>query len=230
MKIFKFLSVDAATGVSVEIEKPQEGAAKPNLSGMGTVYYFGGWMYAEVDDSNTADPGNYIHEITQGEYDGVIRAEFDSMKAERIAEAYAQEKDLRGALFGKYGESATAAGIYKYDLAKAYVADNTADAGIVATEATARGLTTLQMANKIVTNHESFRTKEAKLAGLRGKIVDRLEGLTWNASDAMANWTELTGRTETIGTRPEGDLPESGEDVVIGYYSVSLGQRWEWLS
>ena len=238
MKIFKFLSVDAKTGISVEIERPKEGPAKPNLAGMGEVFYFGGWMYAEVDDAAEANPENYIHEVSQDDFDAVLAAEFANVKAARIENAYKEEKDIRAALFGKYHDTASAAGIYKYDLAKAYVADNTVDAGAVAAEATARGLTTLEMANKIVTNHEAFRTTEAKLAGLRGKVVDRLSGLAFDATDALGSWRELVERKEVIGTYPEEDetLPAGprarpeGNDVEVGYYSPTLSLRWEWLN
>ena len=90
------------------------------------------------------------------------------------------------------------------------------------------------MANKIVTNHEAFRTTEAKIAGLRGKIVDRNEGLTFNnssLSDAMTSWTEIT-KQEKIGERDIEVAGESDtkEDINVGHYSPSLSQRWENLS
>lgn len=234
MKFFKFYKVDASTGKSVELEASVEGPTNPSLDNLGQVYQFGGWNYASADDTASADTDNYIFELTEAEYIQVFKEAFDGLKLRNTSEAYAQEKGLRTAQFGKYGDTATVAGVYKYDLAKAYVADNTADAGAVATEATARGLTTLAMANKIVTNHEAFRTTEAKIAGLRGKIVDRNEGLTFNnssLSDAMASWTEIT-KQEKIGERDIEVAGESDtkEDINVGHYSPSLSQRWENLS
>ena len=232
MKFFKFHKVDVLTGKSVEIERAVEGPTNPSLDNLGQVYDFGGWNYASADDTASADTDNFIFEITEAEYIQVFKEAFDGLKRRNISEAYAQEKGLRTAQFGKYGDTATVAGVYKYDLAKAYVADNTADAGIVATEATARGLSTLAMATKIVTNHEAFRTTEAKIAGLRGKIVDRNAGLTFNDSsvaDALASWTEIT-KEEKIG---EEDGPAGSEtkiDINVGHYSPSLSQRWENLS
>jgi hypothetical protein len=234
MKFFKFYKVDASTGKSVEVESPVEGPTNPNLDNLGQVYEFGGWNYASADDTASADADNYIFEITEAEYIQVFKDAFDALKFINTSEAYTQEKGLRTSQFGKYGDTATVAGVYKYDLAKAYVADNTVDAGAVATEATARGLSTLAMANKIVTNHEAFRTTEAKIAGLRGKIVDRLAGLTFNessVSDALASWTEIT-KQEKIGERDmaiAGD-GDAKEDINVGHYSPSLSQRWENLS
>lgn len=231
MKFFKFYKVDASTGISVEIERSVEGPTNPSLAGLANIFEFGGWSYATADDAAAADDDNCIFEITEAAYIAVIKDGFNALKLGRTNSAYEQEKGLRESQFSKYGDTATIAGVYKYDLAKAYVADNSADAGVVATEATARGLTTLAMANKIVTNHEAFRATEAKIAGLRGKIVDRLAGLTFNESslsDALASWTEIT-KSETIGTEESDVAGGEARDVIVGHYDPALSTRWEHL-
>ena len=239
MKIFKFLPVDAATGISVAIEKPKEGPTNPSFPSMGHVYDFGGFRYATVGNTAKADPDNNIFEITQEEYDSLFESDFNSVKSRRIAEAYLQEKGVRESLFGKYHQTATVAGVYKYEQALAVLADPTASAPEVEAEATARGVDVEVIAQRIVDNHEAFRLTEAKLAGLRGKIVDRLEGLVFDSVDAEGSWKELVERTEVIGTKePEaaGPVAEAAGalvedlDVVVGYYAVELNQRWEWLN
>jgi len=233
MKIFKFRKVDDKTGVSVEIEKPREGPANPKLPGLDVTFVSRGWTYANVSDEAEAAPDNYIYEITQEEFDADVKDATDNLLAEKKEQAYSQELEFRKAQFGKYHETATIAGIYKYEQAKAYIADNTVEAAEVAAEATARGLTTLEMANKIVTNHESFRAKEAKLAGLRGKITDRLDGYVFDDADALGSWRELAERTEVIGTRESDAEPglgaEENLDVTVGYYDIAISQRWEYL-
>lgn len=231
MKFFKFYKVDASTGKSVEIERSVEGPTNPSLAGLDNLFDFGGWSYGTADDAAAADDDNYIFEITEAAYIAVIKDGFNDLKLGKTNKAYEQEKGLRDSQFSKYGDTATIAGVYKYDLAKAYVADNSADAGVVATEATARGLTTLAMANKIVTNHEAFRATEAKIAGLRGKIVDRLAGLTFNESslsDALASWTEIT-KSEKIGTEESAVAGGETRDVIVGHYDPALSTRWEHL-
>lgn len=240
MKIFKFLPVDAATGISVAIEKPKEGPTNPSFPSMGNVYDFGGFRYATVGNTAKADPDNNIFEITQEEFDSVFLSNFEGLKAQRIAEAYSQEKGIRETLFGnKYHESAVIAGVYKYEQALAILADPTADAPEVEAEAAARGVSVAVIAQRIVDNHEAFRLKEAKLAGLRGKIVDRLENLTFDPADVVGSWEELTKKTEVIGTKESQQVAapvaaagalEENLDVVVGYYAVELGQRWEWMN
>lgn len=239
MKIFKFLPVDATTGISVAIEKPKEGPTNPSFPSMGSVYDFGGFRYATVGNTAKADPDNNIFEITQEEFVLAFRSEFESLRTRRIDEAYSQEKGIRESLFGKYHQTATVAGVYKYEQAKAVLADPTVSAPEVEAEATARGVDVAVIAQRIVDNHEAFRLTEAKLAGLRGKIVDRLEGLVFDATDAEGSWKELAQRTEVIGTKePEADAPVAAAagalvedlDVVVGYYAVELGQRWEWMN
>ena len=63
MKVFKFKKVDAKTGISVDIEKPREGPANPNLPGLNVFFDFNNFTYANVDDSAEANPENYIFEI-----------------------------------------------------------------------------------------------------------------------------------------------------------------------
>lgn len=232
MKIFKFRKVDDKTGISVEIEKPREGPANPKLPGLDVIFTARNWTYANVDDAAEAAPDNYIYEITQEEFDADVKDATLNMLAEKKEQAYSQELDFRKAQFGKYHETATIAGVYKYEQAKAYVADNTVEAAEVAAEAAARGLTTLEMANRIVTNHEAFRAKEAKLAGLRGKITDRLDAFTFDDTDALGSWNELV-KTEVIGTREsDGDAGlgvEENLDVVVGHYDIAISTRWEYL-
>jgi hypothetical protein len=238
MKFFKFSPVDVSTGISVQIEKPVEGPTNPSFPSMGHVYDFGGYRYATVGTTAKADPANYIFEITQEEYDAVFEEDFNRIKSSRINAAYVQEKGIREATFGKYHQTAAVAGVYKYEQALSVLADPTADAPEVEAEAAARGVDVAVIAQRIVDNHEAFRLTEAKLAGLRGKIVDRLEGLTFDAADAVGSWKELVERTEVIGTKePEEDTPaaagalvEENLDVVVGYYAVELSQRWEWMN
>lgn len=234
MKIFKFKKVDAKTGISVDIEKPREGPTNPNLPGLEVVFDFNYFTYANVDDTATAEPENYIFEIDQAELDQAIKDKTLQYLRERKEEVYKQEKDLRQQLFGKYHDTASLAGVYKYEQALAVLADPTADAPEIEAEATARGVDIDIIAQRIIDNHLAFRVKEAKLAGLRGKITDRLDAFVFDDADAIGSWKELMERTEVIGQREPvlGVGPNSDEnlDVEVGYYSPELNTRWQYLN
>lgn len=232
MKIFKFYPVNAETGISVAIEKSPGGPSKPNLPGMQEIFdiHFG-YTYAHVDDSAVADPDNYIFEITEGQLASDIQDKVNNLLESWKEQVYKNEKELRQQVFGKYDETATSSGIYKYQEALNYINDATPSAVLTA-EATERGVTVDEIATRIVENHEAFRVKEAKIAGLRGKILDRLNAYTFDAADALGSWDELTKRTEVIGQREPSNNPLQNEDldVKVNYYSPELSTRWQYMN
>lgn len=230
MKIFKFRQVDAKTGISVAIERPREGPTLPTLPGMNVIFDLNYFFYAYVDDTAEENPDNYIFEITEEELIADTEAKTNQYLAMYKADAYKEEIDLRNQVFGKYHDTATSSGIYKYDEAVKFLADGTPSADIT-TEATVRGVTETEIAERIVINHEAFRTKEAQIAGLRGKILDRLDAYVFDATDAIGSWKELVERMEVIGQRePSGGEQQEDLDVKVGYYTPSLSLRWEYLN
>ena len=232
MKIFKFRQVDAATGISVAIEKSLEGPTNPSLPGLVEIFdEYNYYKYAHVDDSAVADPENYIFEITQDELTNDVQGKVNQYLANWKEQVYKNEKDLRQQVFGKYDDTATSSGIYKYQEALNYKETGIASADITA-EAETRGVSVDSIVDRIIQNHEAFRIKEAKIAGLRGKILDRLNGYTFDSNDPLGSWDELVKRTEVIGQRnPDilGPGPQQNLDVIVGYYSPELALRWEYL-
>ncbi len=232
MKIFKFRQVDAKTGISVAIERPMEGPTNPALPGLTEIFdEYNYYKYAHVDDSAVADPENFIFEITEEELTADIQGKVNNILATWKDLAYKNEKDLRQLLFGKYDDTATSSGIYKYEEAKKFLTDGTPSLDIT-TEASVRGVTETEIAEKIVENHEAFRVKEAKVAGLRGKIVDRLNAYTFDETDALGSWDELVKRMEVIGQREPAPGPNPGPDldVKVGYYYPELALRWQYMN
>ncbi len=234
MKIFKFRQVDAKTGISVAIERPMEGPTNPALPGLVEIFdEYNYYKYAHVDDSAVADPDNFIFEITEAELTADIQGKVDNTLAAWKTQVYQNEKDLRQLVFGKYDDTATSSGIYKYNEALKYVETGTASLDLT-TEAETRGVTVEDIVDKIIENHEAFRVREAKIAGLRGKILDRLNGYTFDATDALGSWDELVKRMEVIGQREPGPGPNPGPepdlDVKVGYYYPELALRWQYLT
>lgn len=235
MKYFKFTQVDAATGISVNQETPKEGPRNPDVTGLevlfqdqiNTCFFYG-------QSSSTrakANPENQCYQITLAELAEAVSINIAHLNERNKIAVYEEEKALRRThLVGKYDETAAVAGIYKYEQAKAYLADPTAAAPALDAEALHRGTTTAALAQRIVDRHEEFRAKEAKIAGLRGKQLDRMEAFTFDAADPIASWTEFN-KVETIGTQKrqvfeDGQTVEKDVPIEARYYGPELGARY----
>ena len=239
MKYFKFAQVSAETGVSWAIARPLSGPKMPDLPGLTNAIQLDQWsgdfFLGEVDDSATADPDNYIFELTAEEYAKELKDHIFHNINKRLERINDEENDFRKAVLGKYDSTASLAGIYKYEQAKAYIADNTVSAPDVEAEATVRGVDVATMANRIVTNHEAFRAKEAKIAGIRGMIQDRLESYTFNDADPAASYAAYIA-PETVGTTTEsrynldtGNYEDVPVDVIIPKLELDIATRYKHL-
>ena len=232
-KNIKWIKVDSVTGVSEAITQPTNGAVKPNLSGLTTTFDWGQYQYGTADDSVSTDDSNHIHEITDAEYITDITGKIDEFVRTWKTVVYEKELDLRKKELGTYADSvyASASG-YKYDAAVAFISSATPNAGLT-TEAFYRGTTVSTLANKIKTNHEAYITKEAKIAGVRGLISDRIDGIlagidTSTVTKALESYAGIHTE-EKVGTRLTGIGTET-EDINVGYYNPSgLEDRYKYL-
>lgn len=237
MKYFKFAQIDAETGISWAIKQPISGPSWPEIPGLNvsdsiqlaqnSTYYL-----AKVDDSAVADPDNHFFELTLEEYANELKEHVMIQLNKEKNTIYQQEADFRNSVFSTYHDTATIAGVYKYNQAKELVADETAAAPDVRAEAAARGVTPVVMANRIIQNHESFRAKEAKIAGIRGKIQDRINAFSFNMQDPEGSLAEFLTE-ETIGTTKNmvfenGEMVEKDVDIKVFKYSLSLPTRFQY--
>jgi len=229
-KNIKWIKVDSVTGVSEAITKPLNGSTNPNLSGLSQTFDWGQYKYGTADDSVTVDPSNHIHEITDAEWITDITGKIDEFVREWKVDIYEQEIDLRKKELGTYADSVYASSSgYKYDAAVAFISSATPNAGLT-TEAFYRGCTVSTLANKIKTNHEAYITKEAKIAGLRGMLYDRIDGIlagidTSTVAKALESQAGIH-TTEKIGERTSGI---GTEDVNAGFYNpFYLSARYEY--
>ena len=230
-KNIKWIKVDSLTGVSEATTKPKNGAVNPNLSGLSETFDWGQYKYGTADDSVTVDPSNHIHEITDAEWITDITGKINEFVREWKVVVYEKEIDLRKKELGTYADSvyASASG-YKYDAATAFISSATPNAGLT-TEAFYRGTTVGTLAAKIKTNHEAYITKEAKIAGLRGLMYDRIDGILAgiDASTVAKALESYAGihTNEKIGERTTGI---GTEDVEAPFYNpAGLSNRYEYL-
>lgn len=235
MKYFKLTQVDSVTGISVNRETSKEGPKFPDIPGLNVLLQDNinsCFYYATVDETAEPDPENQCWELTLAEFAAAIKVCLDKELGLAKEAVYEEERGLRRVyLVGKYDDTASVAGIYKYEQAKALLADPTASAPDIAAEATVRGVTPAVLAARVVQHHESFRAKEALIAGLRGKQLDKMNAFQFNAADPWGSWQEFM-RTEVIGTREQqvfenGQMVTKQVDVTVRYYGPELGSRYE---
>ena len=228
-KNIKWIKVDSVTGVSEATTKAKNGAVNP--SGVTETFDWGQYKYGTAADSFTTNDDNHIHEITDGEWIADIKGKIDEFVRTWKTVVYENEVDLRKKELGTYADSvyASASG-YKYEAAVAFISSATANAGLT-TEAFYRGTTVGTLAAKIKANHEAYITKEAKIAGIRGLMYDRIDGIlagidTSTVAKALESYAGIH-TSEKIGTRSSGVGTET-EDVNVGYYNPSgLSERYE---
>lgn len=237
MKYFKFAQISADTGISWAIAQPVSGPSYPDIPGLeisdsiqlaqSPIYYLG-----SVDDEAEANPANHIFELTMSEYAEHLKDHVMCHLNQEKDSIYQEEYNFRQSVFSKYHDTASLAGVYKYEQAKELVADNLAAAVEIRAEATARGVEAVVLANRIIENHEDFRAKEAKIAGIRGKIFDRLEAFQFDLDDAVVSYQDAFSQ-DVIGTRTEnvfedGEMVEKVVDVKVGKYQLSLAARFQY--
>ena len=236
MKYFKFSQISQDTGISWAIAQPVSGPSYPVISGLNldtSVQLSHNPIYtiASVADDAEANPDNHIFELTAAEYAEQLKQHVMHQLNQEKDSIYKEEYSFRQSIFSKYHETASTAGIYKYEQAKALVADSSAAAVEVRAEATARGVAPSVIAARIIENHEDFRAKEAKIAGIRGKILDRIDGYVFNLSNADASYAEFLTE-EVVGTTTRNELEngimvEKEVDIKVGKYRLSLGTRFQ---
>jgi hypothetical protein len=237
MKYFKFAQISQDTGISWAIAQPISGPSWPEIPGLdlntsvqlshNPIYYI-----AQVNDSAVANPDNHVFELSLAEYAEELKQHVMNQLNKEKDSIYTEDYSFRESIFSKYHDTASIAGVYKYQQAKELIEDNDAPAPEVRSEAAARDIDVLVLAARIIDNHESFRNKEAKVAGIRGKIWDRLQTFKFDLENPDVSYTEFLFR-EVVGTRTEnvfedGKMVEKEVDVTINKYTLALGTRFQY--
>jgi hypothetical protein len=235
MRYFKFTQIDSKTGISVNRETSKEGPKNPDLDGLEVLLQDNinaCFFYGTVSSKAKPNPENQCWELTDEEFAEAIKNCLNKEIETTKEKLFEEERGLRRVyLQGKYDDTASIAGIYKYEQAMAYLAGDPGVKPVLETEASIRGVTVQVLAERIVANHESFRNKEAIIAGLRGKQLDRINGFQFDAADPWGSWQEFS-KLETIGTRTEktfedGDATEKEVPISVRYYGYELGARYQ---
>ena len=231
MKYFKFTQISEESGKSWLIEQPLSGPSLPRflIPGLNyTVRVDQDFWVGTADDAAVANLDNYIFEITKEEYAEFIKRDFLFAISSAKHNIYQEEKHLRDKVFSTYHETASTAGIYKYEQAKALILDPNASAPDVRLEVATRGGDVAVIAQRIVTNHEDFRAKDAKISGIRGKMLDRYNSYEFNSDDPVAMFEDYFTR-EQIGEERKMPDNENSElrPVYVNKYALDFNIRYK---
>jgi len=232
MKYIRFTQVDAKTKISINRQTSKEGPTWPEIKGLNILFQDVSqteFWYGTVDDDAIDNPENQCWIISNDEFSEYVKQNIDRLIETYKTTLYEEEKQVRNANLGKYDSTASLAGIYKYEQALTLLADNTAAAPVVRAEAEFRGLDPVIMAEKIKTNHEAFRLTESKIAGIRGKLLDRLNAYQYDSSDPIASWDDFN-KQELVGTEQNNmsGLDEDQTELIeikSKYYGTDIGIR-----
>lgn len=236
MKYVKFYLVDDTTGVSTLLQAESAGARIPEIPGLTNlcVDFEAKWYYGHASDDFVADPDNHIYELTLEQYTAELTEKIAKLKADTIEVLYEEEKILRSNKLSSYHETATTAGVQKYNEAVTFNDSGVASASLT-TEAEKRGITVAQLCEKIIRKYNEFRAIDSKISGLRGKLTDRIKAFTLDQDDPWTSHQVWEEREETlIESRVSTDdwvvtRDEVGTPEVIRYYSPNLEVRYRWM-
>lgn len=232
MKYVKFVPVDNKTGISVLIEESKDGPKIPDISGLSNlcVDYSSTWYYGTASDDFVATPENNIYELTQEEYAQELTEKIEKLKVDLINRLYEDEKYLRERKLAPYHESATTAGILKYQEAKDYLDTGVASSSLTL-ESEKRGISIEDLCDKIIRKYENFRELDSKIAGLRGNLVDRIRAFAVDPVDPWKSHEEWETKEEIlVEQRISTETPlspfEEGTPEIAKYYSANLYTRY----
>lgn len=236
MKYVKFYHVDATTGISILKEEAKSGPVIPNIPGLDNICtnYNCQCFYGTASDEFEPEPDNNIYELTKEEYAQELTEKIELLKKDAIDRLYEDEKYLRDKKLGQYHDTATVAGIQKYQEAKEFVETGVASS-FLTTEATMRGIAIDQICEKIITRYEEFRQIDSKISGLRGKILDRIQSFTIDSNDPWTSHEEWEKKDEVLvekripTEKPTSDFSVSqvGTPEIVRYYSTNLYNRYQ---
>lgn len=236
MKYIRFTQVDAKTKISINVEHSKEGPIWPELKGLTILFQDNinsEFWYGTVDDDAEDNPENQCWIIDQTTLSVYVKQSIDRLIKNYKSKLYDEEKQVRHNILGKYDATASLAGIYKYEQALILLSDNNAAAPDIRAEATAREVDPVIMAERIKTNHESFRNAEAKIAGIRGKLLDRLNTYEFDSSDPIASWDNFN-KMEFIGTEQRDISIIDSDDkqteiieITSNYYGTDIAIRFK---
>jgi hypothetical protein len=128
-------------------------------------------------------PKNAI-QITQAEADAILNPPMPlaELKADKIADINANFELAIGAIKNGYPSDEIASWSKQEEEARAYVTNGAASTPLLDALATARGITKVDLVNRIIIKADLFAAVSGRLIGKRQALEDRLNAIPLNAT------------------------------------------------
>lgn len=221
MKYFKYLKVDAVTGVSAQLNEAKNGAVHPALPEL-HVLWERNWCFASAADTAIGNADNFVIELTESEFAIEIQNELALRKADFKRQVSMIEKMIRDKVTERFHPSELAAAPFKVMQAEKAIAAVDEDAALVAApilaiEAAARGITVKDMADIVMMNYNRFMTFEGMVSGTSGKKMDQIDSIAFDPMNPMSCLDEFSVMVMS------GEKDPMGNDKMIPKYDLNSG-------
>lgn len=223
MRYIKFTKVDAETGKSANLKKAKNGEVFPSIPSLKILFQdqnITEFWYGTVANNAKDDPDNQIKIITDEEFAQAVHNNVEKIKQNILKELDINDKAIRTEHLNVYHNTALIAGMYKVDQAKLLLAGLGDPNDTLHNEANIRGITPESLANKVLDKYNKYIYLDSLIAGIRGKLQDRIESFTVNLLDPLASWNEFISY-EDIGN---GTLLQKYNSDIYGRMIPLLNQ------
>lgn len=224
MKYFKYARVDAVTRESIRRVKPTSGPTHPftELPGLSVKWTRDGWNYGTADDTATADAQKHRFELTATEWNDAIQEELALRVAEYKDQIKIVENRIRVERTKDFHYTELAAAAFRVEEAKnALAAADDATADVVAPflkiESSIRGITTKEVATKVMANFNSLMTMECYIAATSAKKAQELDDNVFDPANPL-------GCLEAFDVLVDsGNTDFNGDPIMVPKFDVNSG-------
>ena len=201
MKYLKLTKIDAETKISCNIQSSRYGETFPEISGLEIVFQdqnITEFWYATCANDAVDNPDNQCWFISKADFAQALSDTIEKIKTAKLKQLSVNDKNIRDELLGVYHITALLAGTYKYQQAQMLVAGLDDKTDSLHLEAKTRGVDPALAANKIIEKYNKYIYIDALIAGIRGKLEDRIENFKIDLNDPITSLAEFNS-FEDIG-------------------------------
>jgi hypothetical protein len=219
MKHFKFLKVDAVTGISSQLNEAKNGAVHPALPGL-QILWERNWLFASADDGAIGNADNFVIELSDAEFAAEVQNELALRKTDHKRQVSAIEKMIRDKVTERFHPSELAAAPFKVTQAEKAIDaidEDTArsEAPMLAIEADARGVSVKDMADIVMANYSNLMMMEGMVSGASGKKMDLIDSIAFDAVNPMGCLNEFGVLID------RGNVDIMGNPIIEPKYNVN---------